>query len=287
MEDLKNRLSKARSSFMRLKKIWRSSSLSRRTKLKLFRNLVVPVLAYGCATWKMNKRDNKMLNTFQNKCLRKIIRVRWEDHRSTEELLERANDKPLSNEVKRRKWKMIGHIVREERNNITNVAMTWASEGKRKRGRPKTTWHQTVEKERNEIGWRSWEEARMAAARREKWRKSVKALCGTCVRGDRNRNRTFFVGYLDLDGSEINSILRAAQRTKSKTSKTPYKSVSWMTVHSSSLQTRIVNQREGCMTRKNSREFYMPAVTQTNLLDTLVMIRLKNRFATIDVSLQY
>ena len=79
MEDLKNRLSKARSAFVRLKKIWRSSSLSRRTKLKLFRTLVVPVPAYGCETWKMNA-NNKMLNIFQNKCLRKILRVRWEDH---------------------------------------------------------------------------------------------------------------------------------------------------------------------------------------------------------------
>ena len=127
----------------------------------------------------MNKADNKMLNIFQNKCLRKILQVRWEDHRSTEELLERANDKPLSNEVKRRKWKMIGYILREDRNNITNVAMTWAPEGKRKRGRHKTTWRRTVEMERNEIGWRSREEARMAAANREKWRKSIKALCAT------------------------------------------------------------------------------------------------------------
>ena len=126
MEDLKNRLSKARSAFVRLKKIWRSSI---QTKLKLFRTLLVRVLLYGCETWKMNKVDNKMLNIFQNKCLRKILRVRWKDRTSTEELLERANDKPLSNEVKRRKWKMIGHILREDRNNITNVAMTWVPEG--------------------------------------------------------------------------------------------------------------------------------------------------------------
>ena len=98
---------------------------------------------------------------------------------STEELLEKANDKPLSKEVKRRKWKIIGNIIREDRNSITNVTMTWAPEGKQKRGRPKTTWRRTVEKERNEIGWRSWEEVRMAAANRDKWRKSVKALCAT------------------------------------------------------------------------------------------------------------
>ena len=86
MEDLKNRLLKERSAFVRLQKIWRSSSLPRRTKLKLFRTLVVPVLVYGCETWKLNKADNKMLNIFQNKCLRKILRVRREDHTSTEEV---------------------------------------------------------------------------------------------------------------------------------------------------------------------------------------------------------
>lgn len=35
--------------------------------------------------------------------------------------------------------------------------MSWALEGKR-RGRPRTTWRRTVEKERQEVGWRSWEE---------------------------------------------------------------------------------------------------------------------------------
>ncbi|CAB4000379.1 Hypothetical predicted protein [Paramuricea clavata] len=44
MKDLKNRLSKARGAFIRLKKIWRSSNISRKTKLRLYKTLVVPVL---------------------------------------------------------------------------------------------------------------------------------------------------------------------------------------------------------------------------------------------------
>jgi len=179
MKDLKNRLSKARGAFIRLKKIWRSSNISRKTKLRLYKTLVVPVLVYGCETWKMNQRDSKMIDVFNNKCLRRILKVHWEEHVSTEELLERARSRPLSNEVKRRRWKMIGHILRQDRNNITNVAMTWAPEGRRKRGRPKTTWRRTVEKERSEAGWRSWEEVRVAAADRKKWRVTADALCAT------------------------------------------------------------------------------------------------------------
>ena len=39
-------------------------------------------------------------------------------------------------------------------------ASTWRTEGKRKRGRPSTTWRRTVESETTEMGFASWEEAR-------------------------------------------------------------------------------------------------------------------------------
>ena len=76
MKDIKNRISKARGAFVRLKKTWRSSNISRKTKLKLFKTLVVPVILYGFETWKMNKGDNKVLDVFQNKCLIQILRIR-------------------------------------------------------------------------------------------------------------------------------------------------------------------------------------------------------------------
>ena len=74
---------------------------------------------------------------------------------------------------------MIGHILRKDHNDDCNVSMSWALEGKRRRGRPKTTWRHTVEKEMQEAGWRSWEEVRTAATSREEWKSSVKALCAT------------------------------------------------------------------------------------------------------------
>ena len=185
MKDLKNRLSKARGTFVRLGKIWNSNSITRRTKMRLYKTLVMPVLLYGCETWKMNKEDNKAVDVFHNRCLRRIFRIHWEDHISTAKLLERAEMRPLSDEVKLRRWKMIGHILRQDHNNDCNIAMTWAPEGKRRKGRPKTTWRRTVEKERGEGGWKSWLEVRTAAANREKWRSSVKALCATRHEVDR------------------------------------------------------------------------------------------------------
>ena len=179
MKDLRNRLSKARSAYIRLKRIWTLKKIIKRTKIKLYRTLVIPVLLYGCETWKMNKKDGKMLDVFQQKCLRRILKIRWEDHVTNEEVQKRADMEQLSCEVKRRRWKIIGDVLRKDRENECNVALTWTPEGKRKRGRPKTTWRRTVEKKRGEAGWRTWEEMRSRAKNRERWKSDVRVLCAT------------------------------------------------------------------------------------------------------------
>ena len=80
MKDLKNRLSKARSAFVRLNRIWCSKTILRKTiKLRLYKTLVVPVLLYGCETWIMNKGDDRGVEVFYNKCLRRILQIQWQD----------------------------------------------------------------------------------------------------------------------------------------------------------------------------------------------------------------
>ena len=73
MKDPKNRLSKATSAFVRLKRIWRSKTILRRAKLYI--TLVVPVLLYGCETWKVNKGDDRAVDWFHNNCLRRILQI--------------------------------------------------------------------------------------------------------------------------------------------------------------------------------------------------------------------
>ena len=179
MDDMENRISEGGNVYRQLSKIWNSNKIKRTTKLKLYKSLVLSVLLCGSETWKMTKGGERKLNTFQSKCLRRIMKIIWQEHISNEELLIRSKMEKLSAIIMKRRWKFIGHTLRWETASICNTALTWAPEGKRKRGRPKTTWRRTVEKKRNLAGWRSWAEARTAAVDRSEWRRSLEVLCAT------------------------------------------------------------------------------------------------------------
>ena len=81
-------------------------------------------------------------------------------------------------EIKRRRLRWLGHVLRMPGDNIPKVAQRWTPPGKRKRGRPKMTWRQTVMAELREMGL-SWGEAQASAKDRTLWRKIVVALCPT------------------------------------------------------------------------------------------------------------
>ena len=116
-------------------------------------------------------------NCFQWQCLRRILRIRWQQRITNKRVVEMAEVNDISREVRRRRWNWLGHILRREGSNDCFTALGWIPEVRRARGRPKTTWRRTVEKEKNKAGWKSWEVAKAVARNRECWSESVMALC--------------------------------------------------------------------------------------------------------------
>ena len=178
-EDIKKRLSKAQGAFFNLRNIWNTRSIGRNTKIKLFKTLVRPVLLYGCEAWKLTASEEKKLDRFQFMCLRRILRVWWPQRIRNDTISQITGVKKISDEIRRRRWNWIGHVLRKERNDYCMVAMEWQPEGKRKVGRPKTTWRRTVGKESRQERWSSWSEVRGAAQDRASWRETVTALCAS------------------------------------------------------------------------------------------------------------
>ena len=110
--------------------------------------LVLSVLLCGCETWKMTMGEEKKLDIFQTKSLRRIFYIRWQQHVANKEVLDMAGADPISKEVRRKRWCWIGLVLKKEVNSNCAVALGWKPEGKRSRGRPKITWRYSEEKER-------------------------------------------------------------------------------------------------------------------------------------------
>ena len=64
-------------SFAMLKHIWKSKRIGTNTKLRIFNSHVLSVLLYGAQCFKLTIRIAHKIHTFQNKCLRKILRIVW------------------------------------------------------------------------------------------------------------------------------------------------------------------------------------------------------------------
>ena len=172
-DDIKHRLGKATGAFNKLTKIWRSGQLSKNTKIRIFKSNVVAVLLYGCETWRMTKRDERKLDTFLHKCLRRLLKIYWPMKVTNEEVRRRAKTCTISEQVRRRRWRWIGHVLRMAYDQNPRIALTWTPEGRRNRGRPKETWRRTVEGERQRMGFNTWGEAVIAARDRVGWRKRI------------------------------------------------------------------------------------------------------------------
>ena len=175
-EDIKARVKKARQAFAILRPVWRTTTISTNTKLRIFNSNVKSVLLYGSETWRVINTSSAKIQTFINGCLRQILHLRWFDRVPNTDLWTRANQHPMDVQVRKRKWRWIGHTLRKAPCNITRQALEWNPQGKRKRGRPKQTWRRSLHCELRDSGL-TWEEAKTCARDRVKWRGAVEALC--------------------------------------------------------------------------------------------------------------
>ena len=70
--------------------VWDRSGIRLHTKLKVYKTVVLPRLMYACETWTVYQRHAKRLNHSQSSCLRKLLKIKWQDRIPDTEVLTRA-----------------------------------------------------------------------------------------------------------------------------------------------------------------------------------------------------
>jgi hypothetical protein len=177
-EDIKARLNKARVAFRMMSKVWKSRTLQRKTKIRIFNSHIKSVLLYGSETWRTTKMLLNRVQVFVNTCLRRILNIHWPEKISNKDLWLRTSQEPVETAIRRRRWSWLGHTLRKPSQSIVRQALKWTPQGQRRRGRPRNTWRRQLHSEMK-TAHLTWTQMERTALDRSEWRQVVSGLCST------------------------------------------------------------------------------------------------------------
>ena len=72
-EQIKSRLKSGNACFHLVHNILSSSLLSKNSKMKIYRTIILPFVLYYCETWSLTLREKRRLRVFKNGVLRLIF----------------------------------------------------------------------------------------------------------------------------------------------------------------------------------------------------------------------
>ncbi|GFR64708.1 protocadherin-11 X-linked [Elysia marginata] len=132
-------------------------------------SLVSSILTYGCETWTLLAHTERRVQAFENKCLRKLLRISYKDHVTNESVRELVvayvgPQEPLLATVKRRKLAWFGHVTRHD--SLSKTILQGTVEGKCRRGRQRKAWCDNI---KEWTGMAMYELVR-SASDRDAWR---------------------------------------------------------------------------------------------------------------------
>ena len=125
-EEVNVRIAKASAAFGRLRgSIWDRSGIRLDTKLKVYRSMVLPTLLHACETWTVYQRHAKRLNHFHTSCLRKLLKIKWQDRIPDKEVLKRAGMQSVHTLLKLAQLRWTCHVTRMPDDRLPKKSSSW------------------------------------------------------------------------------------------------------------------------------------------------------------------
>jgi hypothetical protein len=133
--------------------------LSKNRKIKTYRNIILPVVLYGCQTWSLTLREEHRLKVFENRVLSKIFgskrdKVTAEWRRLHNEKLKDLYSSPnIIRVIKSRRMRWAAHVARMGEGKGAYRILVARPEGRRPLGRPRRRWEDNIKMDLQEVGW--------------------------------------------------------------------------------------------------------------------------------------
>ena len=154
------------------RKIWKSR-LFPQLKRRVFVASVESFLLYGCEAWSLTVQMERNIDGIYTRMLRAVLNASWEDHTENVDLygtLPRVTDK-----IRARRMGFAGPCVRHPELVASNLILWETKHGTRSRGRPATTYIDTLRRDTG-LGNREFKKLRRLLQRKRHMK------MGLCVR---------------------------------------------------------------------------------------------------------
>ena len=129
-----------RKAMTNLDSILKSRDITLPTKVYLAKNMVFPVVIYGCESWTIKKAEHQRIDAFEPWCWRRLLRVRWTARRSNQSILKEIGPEYSSEGLMLKlKLQYFGHLMRRTES-LEKSLMLGKIAGRRRRGRQRMRW---------------------------------------------------------------------------------------------------------------------------------------------------
>ena len=123
-----------------LDSILKSRDITLPTKVHLVRDMVFPVVMYGCESWTVKKAECRRIDAFELWCWRRLLRVPWTARRSNQSILKQISPGcSLEGPMLKLTLQYFGHLMRRV-DSFEKPLMLGQIEGRRRRGRQRMRW---------------------------------------------------------------------------------------------------------------------------------------------------
>ena len=141
--------------------------------MAVYNACIISTLLYGSESWTTYTRQEKRLNSFHMRCLRRILGITWQDKITNTEVLAKAGLPSMFTLLRQRRLRWLGHVRRMEDGRIPkDILYGQLASGKRRTGRPQLRYSDACKRDMKalDINVRDWEDL---AADRPKWRATL------------------------------------------------------------------------------------------------------------------
>ncbi|BHF61689.1 hypothetical protein SprV_0100466400 [Sparganum proliferum] len=145
----------------------------------MYKAVILPTLLYGAEIWTVYTKQARRLNHFHLSCLRRILRLNWQDRIPDTDVLERTGILSIYTTMRQMQLRWSGHLVRMDDERLPKKLFYGdVATGSRRQGGQIRRYKDTLKSSLKslQINPTNWEEI---AHDRPTWRRTVKT--GTAI----------------------------------------------------------------------------------------------------------